>query len=67
MAYHGFILSSTQVQIRNATRLIFQGRLSDGLRFHWTITRPRILFFIDRNQAWTPPGAVRRALNLFSP
>ena len=66
MAYDGFILSSKQAQIHNSTQLIFQGRLSDGRRFHWTVTRPRILFFIDHNQKWTPPGAVRKSLNLKS-
>jgi len=64
MTYRGFILSSTQVQIRNTTRLIFQGRLSDGMRFHWTVTDPRIVFFINRNQEWTPPGAVRKQVEL---
>jgi len=64
MMYRGFILSSTQVQIHNTTRLIFQGRLSDGMRFHWTVTDPRIVFFISRNQEWTPPGAVRKKVEL---
>ena len=64
MTYDGFILSSKQFQFRNSTRLIFQGRLSGGRRFHWTVTRPRIVFFIDHNQKWTPPGAVRKPLNL---
>ena len=64
MSYQGFILSSTQVQIRNTTRLIFQGRLSDGMRFHWTVTDPRIVFFIKRDQDWTPPGAVRKEVEL---
>ena len=64
MTYDGFILSSKQVQFRNSTRLIFQGRLSDGKRFHWTVTCPRIVFFIDRDQKWTPPGAVRKPLKL---
>ena len=66
MAYDGFILSSKQAQIHNSTQLIFQGRLSDGRRFHWTVTCPRILFFIDHNQKWTPPGAVRKSLSLKS-
>jgi len=64
MAYRGFILSSTQVQIRNMTRLIFQGRLSDGMRFHWTVTCPRIVFFIDHDQEWNPPEATRKSVNL---
>ena len=64
MTYRGFILSSVQVQIRKTTRLIFQGRLSDGLRFHWTVTSPRIVFFIDRDHKWTPPGAIRKAVKL---
>jgi len=64
MAYCGFILSSTQVQRQNTARLIFQGRLSDGMRFHWSVSRPRIVFFIDRNQEWTPPEAVRKTVKL---
>ena len=64
MAYRGFILSSAQFQVRNTTRLIFQGRLSDGMRFHWTVTRPRVVFFIDRDQKWTPIGIVRKAVKL---
>jgi len=66
MAYDGFILSSKQTQFRNSTRLIFQGRLSDGRRFHWTVTRPRVVFFIEHNQDWTPPRAVRKPLKLKS-
>ncbi len=66
MTYDGFILSSKQAQIGNATQLIFQGRLSDGRRFHWTVTCPRIVIFIDHNQKWTPPGAVRKSLKLKS-
>jgi len=64
MAYDGFILSSKQAQNGNVTQLIFQGRLSDGRRFHWTVTCPRIVFFIDHNQKWMPPGAVRKPLKL---
>ena len=66
MAYDGFILSSKQTQFRNSTRLIFQGRLSDGRRFHWTVTRPRVVFFINHNEKWTSPGAVRKPLKLKS-
>jgi DNA polymerase-2 len=46
--------------------LIFQGRLSDGKRFHWTVTRPGLVFFIDRDNDWTPPGAFRRNVELKS-
>ncbi|MCG6877879.1 MAG: hypothetical protein LJE96_01785, partial [Deltaproteobacteria bacterium] len=66
MAYDGFILSSKQIQIRNRTQLVFQGRLSSGRRFHWTVTRPPIIFFIDHHQQWTPPAASRKSLKLKS-
>jgi len=62
----GFILSSDQITAENQTRLVFQGRLSDGRRFHWAVTRPGIVFFIDRNEVWTPPGAVRKDVKLCS-
>jgi DNA polymerase-2 len=64
--YDGFILSSTQVHIQNKSRLIFQGRLSDGRRFHWTVTHPPIVFFIDHHQKWMPSGALRKSLELCS-
>lgn len=66
MAYDGFILSSKQTQVRNKTQLILQGRLSDGRRFHWTVTRPPIVFFIGHNEKWTPPQAIRKSLELKS-
>jgi len=34
------------------------------MRFHWTINDPRIVFFMNRNQEWTPPGAVRKPVEL---
>jgi len=34
------------------------------MRFHWTVTTPHIVFFIDRGQSWTPPGAIRKAVKL---
>jgi len=64
--FKGFILSSNQTMAGNQTRLVFQGRLSDGRRFHWTILQPGIVFFINRDESWTPPGAVRREVNLCS-
>lgn len=64
MSYQGFILSSTQVIRDNASRLIFQGSLSDGRRFHWIVTRPGIVFFISRDEDWTPPGASRKNVEL---
>ena len=64
MSYQGFILSSTQVINNSSTLLIFQGRLSDGRRFYWTVTHPRIVFFIDRDESWTPSGAFRKNVNL---
>ena len=66
MSYQGFILSSSQTIRDNVTRLIFQGRLSDGKRFHWTVTRPGLVFFIDRDNHWTPPGAFRKNVKLKS-
>jgi DNA polymerase-2 len=64
MSYQGFILSSSQTIRQNLTQVIFQGRLSDGKRFHWTVNRPGLVFFIDRDQSWTPPGAFRKNLEL---
>jgi len=66
MTYQGFILSSSQTIRQNATQLIFQGRLSDGKRFHWTVTCPGLVFFIDRDQGWSPPGAFRKNVELKS-
>jgi len=64
--YDGFILSSRQIHVRNRTQLVFQGRLSDGKRFHWTVTHPPIVFFIDHSQEWAHPGALRKPLELCS-
>ena len=64
MSYQGFILSSTQLTRNNATRLVFQGRLSDGRRFHWTVTQPRIVFFINRDQDLPSPGTFRKQVEL---
>ena len=66
MSYQGFILSSSQTIRDNVTRLIFQGRLADGKRFHWTVTRPGLVFFIERGQDWSPPGAYRKSVELKS-
>jgi len=66
MSYQGFILSSSQTIRRNHTQLIFQGRLSDGKRFHWTVTRPGLVFFIDHDQDWPPPGVFRKKVELKS-
>jgi hypothetical protein len=60
----GFILSISQVIQDNVTQLIFQGRLSDGMRFHWTVTRPSLVFFIDRDKNLALPGAFRKSLEL---
>ncbi len=46
------------------TRLIIQGRLSDGRRFHWTVTRPGLVFFMDREDDRTLPGAFRKSVHL---
>jgi hypothetical protein len=69
MSYQGYILSNSQVIRKYATHLVFQGRLSDRKRFHWTVTRPGLVFFMDRDNAWGPPGAFRKSveLNLTSP
>jgi len=64
MSYQGFILSSSQTIRNKVTQLIFQGRLSDGKRFHWTVTRPGLVFFIDRDNYWSPPGAFRKNVEL---
>jgi DNA polymerase-2 len=66
MGYQGFILSNSQIIRDNTTQLVFQGRLSDGRRFHWTVTRPGLVFFIDRDKDWVPPGAFRKSVELRS-
>jgi DNA polymerase-2 len=66
MDYQGFILSNSQIIRNNVTQLVFQGRLSDGRRFHWTVTRPGLVFFIDHNKNWAPPGAFRKSVELRS-
>ncbi|MEO7423934.1 MAG: DNA polymerase II [Fibrobacteria bacterium] len=64
----GFILSST---IRDAmahgakvTQLAFQGRLSDGRRFRWTVAHPRLCFFVARESPDLPGVLQRRPLEL---
>ena len=64
MSYQGFILSNSHFTRNRATRLIFQGRLSDGRRFHWTVNHPRIVFFINRAEDWTPSGGLRKEVEL---
>ena len=66
MSYQGYILSNSQVIRKYATHLVFQGRLSDRKRFHWTVTRPGLVFFMDRDNAWAPPGAFRKSVELRS-
>lgn len=66
MDYQGFILSNSQIIRNNVTQLVFQGRLSDGKRFHWTVTRPGLVFFIDRDKDWAPPGMFRKSVELRS-
>ena len=63
MSHNGFILSNTQIIRDNHTNLIFQGRLSDGRRFHWTVTRPGIVFFMNRYDSWMPAGAFRKEVD----
>jgi DNA polymerase-2 len=43
---------------------MFHGRLADGQRFHWTVTQPGIVFFINQAESWTPPNATRKAVDL---
>jgi DNA polymerase II len=64
MSCQGYILSNSQMTRKNATQLVFQGRLSDGKRFHWTVTRPGLVFFMDRDKSWVPPGAFRKSVEL---
>ena len=62
--YQGFILSARQVTNQNQTGLEFQGRLEDGRRFHWRVTEPKRVFFLNRAENWTPEGASRRPVKL---
>jgi len=66
MDYQGFILSNSQIIRKTVTQLIFQGRLSDAKRFLWTVTRPGLVFFVDRDKNRTPPGAFRKRVELRS-
>jgi len=66
MDYQGFILSNSQIIRNNVTQLVFQGRLSDGKRFHWTVTCPGLVFFIDRDKDWALPGMFRKSVELRS-
>ena len=65
MSHEGFILSNSQMIRNNLTELVFQGRLSDGRRFHWTVTRPGLVFFVDRDQN-ALSGAFRKNVELRS-
>jgi DNA polymerase-2 len=58
----GFILSSA-VGGRREAGLAFQGRLADGRRFRWQVTRPRLCFFVDRD-APACENAARKSLDL---
>ena len=64
MSYHGFILSNSQKTSGRSTQLVLQGRLSDGGRFLWTVTRPGIVFFVDRDRPKTPSSALRKKVEL---
>src|SRR3954471_3394745 len=45
----GFILSSSIRDLgRDSTQLVFQGRMADGMRFRWSVARPRLCFFVER-------------------
>ncbi len=61
----GFILSSAfRDQGRDGTHLVFQGRLSDGNRFRWTVAHPRLCFFVDRSAPDLDVAAQRRPLEM---
>jgi len=62
--YEGFIISSNQLRRGDSTQLVFQGRLADSRRFHWTVTNPGIVFFVNHDETWTPSGAVRKDVKL---
>jgi DNA polymerase-2 len=55
----GFLLSSAISE----EGLLFQGRLEDGRRFRWEVTRPRLCFFVERE---APPaeGAARKPIEM---
>ncbi|MDB5048479.1 MAG: polB [Fibrobacteres bacterium] len=56
----GFILSSSIRDFgRNSTQLVFQGRMADGKRFRWSVTRPRLCFFVER-EAPDLAGVIQR-------
>src|SRR5690606_4111301 len=62
--HEGFILSSSiRDSGRQGTRLVFQGRLADGRRFRWTVARPRVCFFAER-EAPDLPGSSRKPLEM---
>jgi len=63
MDYQGFILSNSQIIRKNATQLIFQGRLSDAKRFHWNVTRPGLVFFLIVTNTGRRPARFANALN----
>ncbi|MDB5105106.1 MAG: polB [Fibrobacteres bacterium] len=61
----GFILSSSIRDLgRDATQLVFQGRLTDGRRFRWSVTRPRLCFFVEREAPDLTGCTQRRPLEL---
>ena len=63
MGYQGFILSNSQVIRKNITQMVFQGRLSDGKRFHWTVTRPGLVFLLIGTKAGHHPARFAKTLN----
>lgn len=60
----GFILSQQQITADARTRLVFQGRLRDGRRFHWTVTRPRLVYFVPRSNRSEHGRGARRPVEL---
>ncbi|MDQ3002309.1 MAG: hypothetical protein M3Y08_13745 [Fibrobacterota bacterium] len=60
----GFILSSSIRNAgRNSTQVVFQGRMSDGRRFRWTVSRPRLLRFYGTDFKTVTQDS--RQLNIF--
>ncbi len=61
----GFILSSSIRDLnRDSTQLVFQGRMADGRRFRWSVTRPRLCFFTERGAPDLAGCLERRPLEL---
>ena len=69
----GFLLSTTLANDeapardgRRSTRLIFQGRLEDGRRFRWKVTRPLPCFFVEGDAPIVTGAVLRKSPQLRS-